>query len=194
MAIPLPRGAAGGGKSQSIELRLPDIPLFVPAAARQELNDLVLATMRLAMQSAAGHISDAAPRDTGGLAQSFSADPATTDGGLELTGMDAATGVTGRVFSGLPYAIVMDEGRRKGAPISRAGIDAIGLWAQRKLGLSADQAESAKWAIATTIVARGIEGKHYFDAGVNAARPDIEQIFTILGDQIRQSLVSQGGR
>lgn len=188
-------GFAGHGKVpvHGIAINLPAIPLWVPAEARAELNNLVLASMRLAMQEAAGRVSDEAPRSEGILAQSFGADPATSTGGMELQGMDAAAGITGRVFSALPYAIVMDEGRRAGAPISRVGIDAIGLWAQRKLGLSADAADRAKWAIATSIVAHGFEGTGYFEKGVNSARPRIEQMFSILANQISLALVTPGG-
>lgn len=174
-----------------IQFLLPGIPLWLPDAAKAELNQLVLISMRLACQEAAGHISDAASQysDSGQMAQSFGADPATATGGIEILGQDATVEINGRVFSSLVHAIVMDEGRRPGAPISRAGIDAIGLWAQRKLGLSAAEADTAKWAIASSIVAHGIEGKRYFEEGVNAARPRVEAMFRILGDQIGAALV-----
>ena len=181
-------------KDYGISMTLPAIPLWVPDQARRTLNDLVLATMRLALQEAAGHISDEAPRDSGGLAQSFGANPATTTGGMELMGVDTTAGVTGRVFSTLPQAVVMDQGRRAGAPISRAGIDAIGLWAQRKLKLSAQDADHAKWAIASSIVAHGLVGTGYFDKGVKAAEPRIEMMFQILGRNITQALQTEGAR
>jgi hypothetical protein len=191
MALPL--GAAGGQapKDYSITVSLPQIPLWVPEAARQELTNLVLMSMRLAAQTAAGRISDEAPVSEGILAQSFGADPATATGGIEVLGADVNAGITGRVFSSLPYAIVMDQGRRKGAPISRAGIDAIGLWAQRKLGLSADAAGKAKWAIASSIIAHGIEGTEYFDRGVKSAEPTIQRMFDVLAGQIAAALTGQ---
>lgn len=171
-----------------LQVALPAIPLWVPKAAKDQINQLVLQTMRLASQEAAGHISDAAPVDSGQLAQSFGSDPASPTGGIEILGQDTEVGITGRVFSSLPHAIVMDLGRRAGQPISRAGIDAIGLWAQRKLGLNAEQAKTAKWAIASAIVANGIEGKRYFDEGVTAARPRIEVLFKVLADEIGRQL------
>ena len=190
------RGGAfsAGAAAAGIQVSLPAIPLWVPTTARAELNRLVLASMRLAAQEAAGHISDAAGQysDSGQLAQSFGSDPASPTGGIEILGQDAEAGITGRVFSSLPYAIVVDQGRRPGQPISRAGIDAIGLWAQRKLGLSADEADEAKWAIASSIVAHGIEGKRFFDEGVAAAQPRIDAMFRILADQITQSLAGGG--
>lgn len=178
-----------------IAVGVPAVPLFYPDQARRELNDLALDNLRLALQSIAGHVSDAAAEysDTGNLAQSFGADPATPTGGIEMIGVDLLTGVSGRVFSSLPYAIVVDEGRRAGAPISRAGIDAIGLWAQRKLGLSAKEADSAKFAIANVIMTQGLEGRHFAERGFNAAKPGVEAMFANLGNLIGVALTGQEG-
>jgi len=175
-----------------IAVGVPQVPLFYPATAKAELGRLVLDNLRLALMTIAGHVSDAAGAfsDSGNLAQSFGADPATATGGVELLGRTVEAGVFGRVFSSLPYAVVMEEGRRVGAPISRAGIDAIGLWAQRKLGLSADEAKSAKWAIANVIVSQGIEGKHYAEQGFNAAKPRVELMFADLSRIIGDALVN----
>lgn len=188
--------AAAGKQDYSLALVLPDIPLWVPEEAKGILNDLILSTTRLALQTAAGYISDEAGRfsDTGNLAQSFGADPATSTGGIEVLGQDATSGINGRVFSSLPYAIVMDQGRRPGAPISREGIDAIGLWAQRKLGLSAKEANSAKFAIAAHLVAQGFPGYGYFEDGVNKARPNIEAMFSTLGTNISGALLTKTGK
>ncbi len=193
-------GAGGLGigglanRPNGITVRLPDIPLWVPEQAAAEIAGLALDTMRLALQYAAGAISGEVPVDSGQLAQSFTADPATTTGGIELTGVDMVAGVEGRVFSTLPYAIVMDQGRRPGQPISKAGIDAIGLWAQRKLGMSAAEADHAKYAIANVIIAQGIEGTQYMAAGVAKAAPTIDQMFRALADSVAQALVTKTGK
>lgn len=175
-----------------IGVGVPQVPLFYPATAKAELGKIVLDNLRLALMEVAGRISDQAGTfsDSGNLAQSFGADPATATGGLEILGTDVTAGVHGRVFSSLPYAVVMEDGRRVGAPISRAGIDAIGLWAQRKLGLSADEADSAKWAIANVIMAQGIEGKQYAEQGFNAAKPTVEAMFQDLAQIINQALTN----
>lgn len=188
--------AASRGQDYGIAIVLPDIPAWVPDAAKALLNDLAVSTTRLALQTAAGYISDEAGKfsDSGNLAQSFGADPATSTGGIELLGADATAGIHGRVFSSLPHAIVMDQGRRPGAPISREGIDAIGLWAQRKLGLSADEAKGAKWAIAAHLVAQGFPGYGYFEDGVNRARPQVEALFRALGDQLKEALFTKTGK
>jgi hypothetical protein len=186
---------ASAGPDYGIEVRLPVIPLMVPAQATAALTELTINTLKLALQTAAGYISDEASHssDTGALAQSFGADPATITGGTELLGVDLVTGVSGRVFSSLPYAAVINDGRRPGAPISREGIDAIGLWAQRKLGLSADAAAEAKWAIAAGIVAQGIQGTGYFETGFNRAKPTIDAMFTALSSEIARQLTSTKG-
>ena len=188
-------GAYYSGGPNSITVDIPQIPVFVPERANAILRTLVQQSIRLALSEIAGRVSDEAGRfaDTGNLAQSFGADPATSTGGLELLVAGAGgADVVGRVFSSLPYAIVMELGRRAGQPISRSGIDAIGLWAERKLGLSTAEAEGAKWAIAQNIVANGIEGKHYFETGVNQARPKVEAIFRILGEQLAKALLAPG--
>ena len=184
-------GVIGTGQKQTgIQINLPAIPLWLPDASKALINQLALNTLRLALHQAAGAISEEVPVDTGALAQSFGADPANATGGIELMGVTTTTEVTGRVFSSLPYAIVMDQGRRSGEPISRAGIDAIGLWAQRKLGMSADEASTAKWAIATAIIQRGLEGHYYFDAAMASVRPTIEGMFTALSQEIGRQLVA----
>lgn len=190
-------GIRGAGQlpTYGIGVVLPDIPLWVPEQARAALLELTRQTMHLALQYAAGHISDEAPVGvSGALAQSFGADPATTTGGIELTGA-TPTGLQGRVFSSLPYAIVVDQGRRAGSPVSREGVEAIGLWAQRKLGLTADQADQAKWAIARAIWQYGTEGDEYFDRGVKASEPQIQALFAQLAADIQVELTRpRGGR
>jgi hypothetical protein len=190
-------GTYYAGGPHSISLKIPDIPLFVPGRARGTLNHLITRTVHQALAEVAGRVSDEAGKfsDSGQLAQSFGSDPASATGGIELmTASDRSAGadIHGRVFSTLPHAIVMELGRRAGQPISRSGIDAIGLWAQRKLGLSAAEAAGAKWAIAKAIIAHGIEGKYYFADGVAAARPRVEMMFRILGDQLTAALLKAG--
>ncbi len=180
----------------SIEYKVPQIPLFIPAEGRKVIGELIRNTIHLALQDIAGHVSEEAGAfaDTGHLAQSFGADPFTVSGGIDMTGAEnlSADEVVGRVFSSLPYAIVMEEGRRPGAPISRVGIDAIGLWAQRKLHLSSHDADHVKWAIATVIIRRGLPARHFAQRGFERSKPRIEQMFQILSQQIVAGLAGQG--
>lgn len=180
--------------THAVEVKLPAIPLVVPDAARRAVEALVESTLQLALTTAAGYLSDEAPVGVSGqLAQSFTASPATTEGGIELTGQTAVGDLTGRVFSALPYAVVIDEGRRPGFGVSRAGIASLRLWVQRKLGLSGDEADRATWAIAQTIKARGIPAQHFAARGISRARPTIEQMFAALSTQVAAALTQTGG-
>jgi hypothetical protein len=182
----------GIGSARSIEFNLPTIPLWVPDQARAVIAGLTQQTMHLALVDLSGYVSEAAPVNNGTLAQSFGADPATDTGGISVTGGAASELVMGRIFSSLPYAVVMDEGREKGHPVSKEGIEAIGLWAQRKLGLSATDAKRVKYAIANTITKRGIKGTHFFDTAVDRWRPRGDEMFNALGEQIVMALTQAG--
>lgn len=179
------------GRPGPIEVRLPDIPLWVPAEALAQLQQALADRLGVALQYAAGAIAEAVgdvgSSDTGALAQSFTAWPATRTGGIELAGTTIREDLVGRVFSSLPYAVVVNDGRRPG-PISRAGIDAIGLWAQRKLGLTPAAAERAKWAIAQEIALRGTAGSDFFHKGVTAATPGVQHLLGTLADVITEKL------
>lgn len=186
------------GDPMAIEINLPNIPLWRTQGGginRQSvIGRLVTDTMRLALQEVAGHVSDAAPRNEGTLAQSFGSFPASSTGGIEMvvTGGGGTSGgsvnINGRVFSSLPYAIVMDKGRRPGAPISREGIESIGVWAQRKLGLSAAESLKARWAIAQSIIRKGIKATNFVNTGWSNAQPRVRSLFKILGDAMARKL------
>lgn len=173
----------------------PVLPLWVPAEAAAAISDLMLGTVHLILTDIAGRISERAPVGiSGNLAQSFTADPASSVGGVEIVGGGSPTeDIQGRVFSSLPYAVVMDQGRQPGKPISKEGIDAIGLWAQRKLGLSEKDANHAKYAIANKIVARGIEARHYVQAAFDSGAARWQQMLDDLAADIATALVTPAG-
>jgi hypothetical protein len=174
----------------SFRLSIPLTPLFIPEKARQVVAELTRDHLELALLEVAGRVSEHAPRNFGTLAQSFLANPAGQTGGIELLGADPTSGFTGRVFSSLPYAIVMEEGRRPGMPISRAGQAAIALWVRRKLQLSGREWRDATFAITMAIRRRGIVGRHYARQGFNEAKPRVEQIFIALNLAIAEGLTS----
>jgi hypothetical protein len=174
----------------SFRMTVPGSPLFIPEQARSVISEISRDYLELALLAVAGHVSERAPRNFGNLAQSFMAHPAGETGGIEILGLEPTTGLTGRVFSSLPYAIVMEEGRRPGKPISRAGQAAIMLWVRRKLGLSGKDARSAGYAIIYSIQKKGIEGRHYARAGFAAAKPELETIFNQLNAAIAEGLSS----
>lgn len=68
--------------------------------------------------------------------------------------------VKGIVGSPMEYAVVVEKGRRPGKRMPPVG--PIALWAQRKLGVSAEEAQSVGFAIARTIAIKGFEGAYMF--------------------------------
>lgn len=174
----------------SFRMSLPATPLFIPEQARQVVAELTRDHLELALLEVAGQVSERAPRNFGHLAQSFMAYPAGQTGGIEVLGADPTTGIRGRVFSSLPYAIVMEEGRAPGKPISRVGQAAIFLWVRRKLGLSGKEARAAGFAITMAIRRRGIAGKHYARAGFKAAEPRVVAIFQALNAALAKGLTT----
>lgn len=74
-----------------------------------------------------------------------------------------------QVFNTMPYAGVIEYGRRAGAQMPpRAAIEA---WARRKLGLTAKEAKAAAWPIARAIAKKGIAGRYV----LTGAAIDIDQ-------------------
>ena len=73
------------------------------------------------------------------------------------SGMHRVTGIVG---TPLEYGEVVELGRRPGARMPP--VAPIALWAQRKLGVDADEAESVGFAIARKIAVHGFEGAHMF--------------------------------
>lgn len=179
--------------TRTLTLTIPSMPLVVPEEARAVVDTLTRETLDLAMGVLAGHVADKAPKNFGHLAQSFQSPGVTASGGQEVLGATVFSGLTGRVFSSLPYATVMEDGRRPGFPISRTGMAALALWVRRKLGLHGREARSATWAIAWTIRKRGLAPRRFAAAGFDAAQPEIATLFTALVDGIADGLAGKGG-
>lgn len=182
-------------KTGTIELTIPPMPLLVPAEAMAVVAAIERDYMELALQYLAGQVAEKAPKNFGLLGQSFTANPASSTGGIEiLTGGSVSESLVGRVFSSLPYAIVMEEGRRPGQPISRAGVASIGLWVRRKLQLSGKEAQRVMYAVVWKIRKRGIEAKHFVRAAATASEPKIEGMFREMAAGIAEGLVGKGKR
>ena len=84
-------------------------------------------------------------------------------------------GIKGIVMSPLPYAIVMEKGRKAGA--TAPPTDAIRLWITRKKGLRGREADSAAFLIARSIGEKGIKGRHMLEEGYEAAEPTVMKLF-----------------
>lgn len=82
---------------------------------------------------------------------------AVNTGGYKGSWQFELTKTGGRIFSTHPAAPTIEEGRRPGAKMPPQ--NEIKLWAIRRLGLSEQEAERAKWAIAAAIAKRGLVGR-----------------------------------
>lgn len=173
------------GVEIAVSLALPDgLTAQYPALAGV-LDGILREGIRAAQLLAVTAYAEQAPVDTGELSQSFVAGDVqgSTLGGGELFG---------EVVSPLVYGLVqMDTGRRPGAPISKLGVDAIGLWAQRKLGLSPKEADRAKYAIARAIVQRGLPTSSRSETAAEHAAARIDDYFGVITDNIGAAIASR---
>lgn len=70
-----------------------------------------------------------------------------------------------RVFNSMPYAAVVEEGRRPGA--RQPPTDVLVPWVRRKLGVSRKEAKGVAFVVARAIGVRGIPGKHILKTANN---------------------------
>ena len=100
-----------------------------------------------------------------------------------------AVNLTGEMFTPLIYGWPVEQGRRPG---KMPPVDAIKIWARRKLGLSGEELDQAAFLIARAIGKRGTEGAHMVEQAYNRARsgPEIERIW---GYEIEQFLEELAG-
>lgn len=177
----------------SVEIRVPDVALFNSAAAQAVLTAKARQFFELALAELAGHISDAAPIGvSGNLAQSFAGAFGSTMGGSSVTGSSLEE-IQGRVFSSLPYAIVIDQGRAPGARMPPP--DALVPWVKRVLqvGGSEEEVRSVAFIVARAIGRKGIKARNFVAAGITAATPRLEGIFQIMGEAMAVGLTESGG-
>lgn len=177
----------------SVEIRHMDVPLFSTERARAVFAQVGRFHFQLAAETIAGYISEEAPVGvSGSLAQSFGSYPATADGGIEVYG-NTVESLGARVFSSLPHAIVIDQGRAPGARMPP--VDAIMLWVERVLGIAESddfELEEVAWAIAKSIQRRGITPRNFMEKGVRRALPQVESVFEIMGEAIAIALAGEG--
>lgn len=179
------------------QTKMPATPLLQGNdAARRVINQIARDYVQMAVFYLAGAVAEEAPRNFGNLAQSFQASPAGPGGGVEVLGsmLNDGAELYGRTFSTLPQAVVMEHGRRAGAPISRTGIAALNLWVRRKLGLSGREAISATFLIARSIVRRGLKPRNYAQKAADRAKPRIATMFEEMGKAIAAGLAGAGKR
>jgi hypothetical protein len=177
----------------SVEVRYTDSALWSTEGARQVLTDKARLFFHLALQTIAGHVSDEAPVGvSGNLAQSFAGTPGAAMGGTEITGSSIET-LQGRVFSSLPYAIVMDQGRTPGARMPPPAV--LETWVRRVLAVGGTDKEvrSVAFLVARSIGKKGIKATHFVDHGLEKARPTLDGIWKAFADAIAEGLIKPGG-
>ena len=133
-----------------------------PNLLSQELN----IAMELSLQLLERQVSTRAPKNFGTLRSS-----------INHQIISQFPNLVGSVGTPKEYGIVMEYGSKPYKEGRMPPVDAIRIWAVRKLGLSGDEADSAAWAIAKHIAKHGIEGLHYFKEGFEASEPHINQLF-----------------
>ena len=155
------------GVAIQVQCSLPD---WAGPALTQAVDGILHDLVVQATTMFAGKFHDKAEEiaDTGALAQSFTS----PNIGGSITGGGT---LFGQVISPLPYAIVqMETGRRAGAPFPP--LDAIALWAQRKLGLPEAQAKRAAYPIARAIAQRGLPASTRSADAYAEAEPDVNDL------------------
>jgi len=116
-------------------------------------HDEVFRVVDLAIRRLEKEVVERTPRGVGGA------------GGLagSIAGETVSAGrrVKGVVGTPLEYGVVVEMGRRPGQRMPP--VAPIALWAQRKLGVPADEAESVGFAIARKIAVKGFKGARMFE-------------------------------
>lgn len=134
-----------------------------PIVERQFRTAMIRATAQVQHDAMA-----LAPVDTGTLRRSL-----TTD----------VTPFVGRVGTNLPYAPVVEYGRREGAPMPPAG--ALLPW-MRRHGISAE----AEYAVRLRIARRGIRARPYLIPALERNREAIEREFALAMDAALRELAA----
>ncbi|WP_287365113.1 HK97 gp10 family phage protein [Thauera sp.] len=92
--------------------------------------------------------------------------------------------VQGRVGTPLAYAVAVELGTKPHMP----PVEPLINWARQKLGVSGKQAESAGWAIAKSIAARGTKGHFMFADTWDANQAQVARGFEIAVGRIVRRL------
>ncbi len=118
-----------------------------PDMVRRELTS----EMTVLTQHLEGEVKDAWPVGISNSREQITSDAFSTP-----------TGALGVIGTPSPYAPVIEDGRKPGKGVSRAGQDAIAAWAVGKLGVSPKAAKGVAYLISRKIKAQGIAAKRPF--------------------------------
>jgi len=157
----------------SVELKVPNVPLFDPAKAQAVMAEETRSFMNGAVLMFQGAIVPLAPINVGALRQSIQ---------TSVTGTNAD--ITGRVFSPLAYAVPVEEGSRPHWPPPGP----ILLWVTRKLGKTGAEARSVAFLVARKISRQGTPAFKFFARGIAATTPRVEALWASTGARIVKRL------
>ena len=141
-----------------------------PAAYRRETVNLLDLIVRRLEDSVVEKI----PRGIGGEAGLAGS----VFGEVNVSGREIK-GIVGTPFE---YGTVIEFGRRPG--MGMPPVEPIKLWAQHKLGLTEEEADSAAWAIAKKISIQGFEGAQMFTETLQEHDDWIMRMLATLPDRI----------
>lgn len=135
----------------SVKIALKDFPLWLRQRMRLNPEAAQKGLLAAAMRSV-GVLQDATRNATPGNPSGLGI--GAVDTGRLVASWRAAQITNGaRVYNTSPYAGIVEYGRRPG---KFPNITAIARWAQRRLGLSKEEAARAAWPIAEAIARRGL--------------------------------------
>lgn len=141
-----------------------------PAIAEDELQQFV----QQAVAHLQGEVQERTPTTYGTLRASIIGDVRVLPG----------IAVQGRVGTPLAYAVAVELGTKPHMP----PVEPLINWARQKLGVRGKEAESAGWAVARKIAARGTEGHFMFRDTWNANQADIARGFSVAVGRIVRRL------
>jgi len=98
----------------------------------------------------------------------------------------AASGIAGKVYSPLSYAIPVELGTKPHFPPVEPLVD----WVQAKLGVPPNEARAVAFLVARKIATKGTEGRHMFE---DAFRENTQQILRRLDAAIQRVFAQLGG-
>jgi len=154
----------------------------------EEAQALIIRTMDRMSGFARRVAVEGAPKDTGQLINS-----------IHMVREFNHPIYVGGIRTNLPYAVVMEEGRRPGGamppflPLFRWVVRHASSFGVRRRARSAEaRLKSVTYLVRRKIAERGIEGKHFFKKAEQAVRAEFEREIRALGLSIQRSWESGG--
>jgi hypothetical protein len=114
-----------------------------------------------------------------------------TSGSITSDVASTPAGVLGVVGSDQASALFLELGTRPHW-VGEKGLEALGNWAVKRLGVSKDEAPDVAYAIATKIAREGTPARHLMAKSASAAEGEIVAMFERAAAQVAEYLVGGG--